>query len=50
MWEFKDHWKWWAWNQQKGMPKEEARKKFLEIAIPVLKSKGIPTENEEKVS
>ena len=32
------------------MSKEEARKKFLEIAIPVLKSKGVPTENEEKVS
>lgn len=32
------------------MSKEEARRKFLEVAIPVLKKKGVPIENEEKVS
>ena len=39
---------WNAWDAVRGMPREEARARFLALAVPVLEQKGIPAEDPER--
>ena len=41
MFDIAGQFKWDAWNERKGMPREEAQRKFLELVEPLLKENGI---------